>query len=53
MPRTIAIEDIHGCSKTFFSLLEKLEITGNDVLYLLSDYIDRGKTTGLSAVTAS
>ena len=39
MPRNIAIGDIHGCSKTFFSLLEKLEITEDDVLYLLGDYI--------------
>jgi serine/threonine protein phosphatase 1 len=37
-----AISDIHGCSKTFRALIEKLQIKGSDELYLLGDYIDRG-----------
>ncbi len=36
------ITDIHGCLKTFKSLLEKIEFSLNDELYLLGDYIDRG-----------
>jgi serine/threonine protein phosphatase 1 len=42
MPRTIAIGDIHGCAKTFFTLLEKLDLQDDDELVLLGDYIDRG-----------
>ncbi len=37
-----AIADIHGCSKTFRALLEKIRIKPADQLYLLGDYIDRG-----------
>ena len=40
--RKIAISDIHGCLKSFQSLLNKLVFTKNDELYLLGDYIDRG-----------
>lgn len=41
--RKIAISDIHGCLKTFRGLLEdQVELTRNDELYLLGDYIDRG-----------
>lgn len=42
MPRRLAIADIHGCSKTFCSLLKKLKLKKQDQLYLLGDYIDRG-----------
>jgi serine/threonine protein phosphatase 1 len=42
MKRTIAIGDIHGCSKTFFALIEKLNLSEEDELILLGDYIDRG-----------
>ena len=37
-----AIADIHGCCKTFQTLIEKMQIKGTDELYLLGDYIDRG-----------
>lgn len=40
--RRFAISDIHGCSKTFNALLEKLELQKADQLFLLGDYIDRG-----------
>lgn len=40
--RQFAISDIHGCVKTFKALLEKIEFTTEDELYLLGDYIDRG-----------
>ena len=37
-----AIGDIHGCSKTFKELLNKIGLNEGDELYLLGDYIDRG-----------
>lgn len=41
--RRIAISDIHGCYKTFQYLIqEKIQLTLEDKLYLLGDYIDRG-----------
>lgn len=40
--REIAISDIHGCRQTFRQLLHRLELTSEDCLYLLGDYIDRG-----------
>jgi len=36
------ISDIHGCSKTFKALIDKIQLSKNDQLYLLGDYIDRG-----------
>lgn len=42
MGRTIAISDIHGCPKTFLSLLEQLGLNRSDELYLLGDYFHRG-----------
>jgi serine/threonine protein phosphatase 1 len=41
--RRIAISDIHGCSKSFNALLEQIKLEKTDQLYLLGDYIDRGK----------
>jgi serine/threonine protein phosphatase 1 len=42
--RQIAISDIHGCLKSFQTLLEdKVQFTLADELYLLGDFIDRGK----------
>ncbi|PHI19131.1 serine/threonine protein phosphatase [Lewinellaceae bacterium SD302] len=41
MPR-YAISDIHGCSKTFATLLARLKLQKSDELYLLGDYVDRG-----------
>ncbi|MEM9884707.1 MAG: metallophosphoesterase family protein [Bacteroidota bacterium] len=37
-----AISDIHGCLKTFKALLEKINFSKADELFLLGDYIDRG-----------
>ena len=42
--RQIAISDIHGCLKSFRTLLEeKVRFTLADELYLIGDFIDRGK----------
>ncbi len=44
MERIFAIGDIHGCCKTFKSLLiEKINIQRSDEIYCIGDYIDRGK----------
>ncbi len=40
--RKFAISDIHGCRKTFLALLEKIQLSTADELYLLGDYVDRG-----------
>lgn len=40
--RKFTISDIHGCLKTFKALLNKIEFTKEDELYLLGDFIDRG-----------
>jgi len=40
-----AISDIHGCFKTFKSLLEKLKFSKRDYLYILGDLIDRGPSS--------
>ncbi len=37
-----AIADIHGCSKTFETLLLRANLNKSDTLYLLGDYVDRG-----------
>ncbi len=42
MLRSFVIGDIHGCSNALESLLEKIEITQEDYLIFLGDYIDRG-----------
>jgi serine/threonine protein phosphatase 1 len=36
------ISDIHGCSKTLAALLDQLQLTGEDTVYFLGDYVDRG-----------
>jgi len=36
------IPDIHGCNKTFETLLRQIKLTHEDTLFLLGDYIDRG-----------
>lgn len=38
----IAIGDIHGCAKTLDALLDRLELTSDDHLIFVGDYIDRG-----------
>ncbi len=41
--RRFAVGDIHGCAKTFRKLvIEELELTKSDQLFLLGDYIDKG-----------
>lgn len=41
--RRIAVSDIHGCIRTFRKLVEDvLQLTYEDELYLLGDYVDRG-----------
>lgn len=41
--RRFVVSDIHGCTKTFRKMVEKtLQITKEDHLYLLGDYIDKG-----------
>jgi serine/threonine protein phosphatase 1 len=42
MPYSYVISDIHGCCKTFKVLLEQIQLSKQDKLYLLGDYIDRG-----------
>ncbi len=41
--RRIVISDIHGCSKTFKFLLDNLKINKNDQLFLLGDFIHKGR----------
>lgn len=43
--RRFAISDIHGCFKTFKALLKKIKLQKEDDLFLLGDYIDRGKNS--------
>ncbi|QDS86502.1 Serine/threonine-protein phosphatase 1 [Rosistilla ulvae] len=40
--RTIAIGDIHGCSRALRTLVENINPTAEDTLVFLGDYIDRG-----------
>jgi serine/threonine protein phosphatase 1 len=40
--RKFAISDIHGCVNTFETLLDKIEFSHDDELFLLGDYLDRG-----------
>lgn len=41
--RRLVVSDIHGCSKTLKSLIEKkVHLTKSDKIYFLGDYIDRG-----------
>jgi serine/threonine protein phosphatase 1 len=41
MPR-YAISDIHGCPKTFRTLLQQLNLRKTDELFLLGDFVDKG-----------
>ncbi|MFW5851788.1 MAG: metallophosphoesterase [Bacteroidota bacterium] len=38
-----AISDIHGCAYTFLELLNKIDFSKDDTLYILGDMISRGK----------
>ena len=40
--RVIALGDLHGCFDKLMSLWRKLEVTDNDLVIFLGDYIDRG-----------
>lgn len=42
MSRTIAIGDIHGCSKALAALLDAIAPSADDTLVPLGDYVDRG-----------
>jgi serine/threonine protein phosphatase 1 len=45
MASRFCIGDIHGCDKTFAALLNQLGLQKIDTLYLIGDYIDRGKNS--------
>lgn len=40
--RVLAVGDIHGCLTPFLKLYERLEVTDNDLVIFLGDYVDRG-----------
>jgi len=40
--RRFVIPDIHGCKKTLKKLVKKIELTTQDAIFFLGDYIDRG-----------
>jgi serine/threonine protein phosphatase 1 len=42
MRRVLAIGDIHGCVATFRELLYQIQLSKDDKLVLLGDYVDRG-----------
>jgi serine/threonine protein phosphatase 1 len=43
LARQFAISDIHGCARTFSTLvLEVIKLSKEDTLYLLGDYINKG-----------
>lgn len=37
------MSDIHGDYESYLKMLERIQFTKDDVLYLLGDVIDRGK----------
>lgn len=41
--RRLVIPDIHGCFNTFMALLNQVDLKREDNLFLLGDYINRGK----------
>ncbi len=43
--RQVVISDIHGCLDTFEALLNQIKLTENDQLFLLGDYINKGKNS--------
>jgi serine/threonine protein phosphatase 1 len=43
--RKIAISDIHGCNSTFEALLQQINFSKADQLFLLGDYLDRGPSS--------
>ena len=43
--RRLVIPDIHGCYQTFEKLLNRVQLTKADQLFLLGDFISRGKSS--------
>src|SRR4051812_48837504 len=41
--RTIAIGDIHGCSKALRTVVDAIEPTADDTIVFLGDFVDRGR----------
>lgn len=39
---TYVISDIHGCYDAYKEMLEKIQFSENDMLYVLGDVLDRG-----------
>lgn len=37
-----AVSDLHGCYDKYIKLLERLNMTSDDFLYILGDIVDRG-----------
>ena len=40
--KILIASDIHGCYDKYMALLERLQLTDGDTLYLLGDFVDRG-----------
>ncbi|WP_206108096.1 metallophosphoesterase family protein [Paludisphaera soli] len=40
--RTIAVGDVHGCSKALKALVDAIRPTGDDLIVTLGDYVNRG-----------
>jgi serine/threonine protein phosphatase 1 len=40
--RTLAIGDVHGCSRALWALLDAVKPTPGDLIVTLGDYVDRG-----------
>lgn len=40
--RILVVGDIHGCAKTLTSMIDQLEVTHEDKVVFLGDYVDRG-----------
>ncbi len=40
--RTIAIGDVHGCSKALRALIDAIQPEPGDEIVTLGDYVDRG-----------
>jgi len=43
--RTLVIGDIHGAYAALLEVLERAQVTSDDLLIFLGDYADRGKHT--------
>ena len=37
-----AMSDLHGCYDKYIKMLEKINFSNNDTLYVLGDIVDRG-----------